>query len=653
MKTTISIMIASLFLQAGTMASTYAGTTTTTTTTTQTVLDEKSQAEQRADYIRKNYTKYEYRIPARDSKLLFTSIYVPNDASATKKYPILLVRTPYTVAPYGANQYKTRLGPTADYEKEGFIFAFQDVRGKNMSEGEFVNMRPQIDKKLSKTDIDESSDTWDSIDWMVKNLPGNNGKVGQWGISYPGFYTSAGAIDSHPALKASSPQAPIADWFIGDDMHRNGAFNVQLAFSFFSGFGKPRPVPTDVSDGKPFDWGTPDAYQFFLELGPLSNVNTKYFKGEIPFWNELAAHPNYDKFWQEKNLLPHLKNIKSAVMTVGGWYDTEDLYGPLQTYKAIEKNNPGINNTLVIGPWTHGGWQSSPGDKVGDAEFGFKTSHSYQPVEFAFFKHHLKGGEKPNLPEAWVFETGANRWRGFDTWPPANIKKQSLYFHANGKLSFEMPSSKAGSDAAGFDEYISDPAKPVPYTTEIINRWSNQYIAADQRYAASRPDVLTYQTDVLEQDVTLAGPLEASLFVSTTGSDADFVVKLIDVNPSKMNTAPGKVDRGAQQTLVRGEPFRARFREGFDKPKAFVPNQVTPVKFELNDILHTFKRGHRIMIQIHSTWFPFIDRNPQKFVDNIFNAKESDFIKATHRLYHSGDQKSAIKVQVLPALDAK
>jgi putative CocE/NonD family hydrolase len=658
MKTQISVIIASLFIQAGAMTSTHAGTSTLTST--QTVLDEKSQAqqaaEQRADYIRKNYTKYEYRIPARDGKLLFTSIYVPNDASAAKKYPILLVRTPYTVAPYGANKYKTRLGPTADYEKEGFIFAFQDVRGKNMSEGEFVNMRPQIEKKLNKNDIDESSDTWDSIDWMVKNLPNNNGKVGQWGISYPGFYTSAGAIDSHPALKASSPQAPIADWFRGDDMHRNGAFNVQLAFSFFSGFGIPRPLPTDVNDGKPFDWGTPDAYQFFLEMGPLSNANTKYLKGEIPFWNELIAHPNYDAYWQEKNLIPHLKNIKSAVMTVGGWYDTEDLYGPLQTYKAIEKNNPGISNTLVIGPWTHGGWQGSPGDKVGDAEFGFKTSYSYQPIEFAFFKHHLKGGDKPNLPEAWVFETGANRWRGFDTWPPANTKPQSLYFHANGKLSFEMPAKSATStsaEQAGFDEYISDPAKPVPYTTEIINRWSNQYIAADQRYAASRPDVLTYQTDVLENDVTFAGPLEASLFVSTTGSDADFVVKLIDVNPAKMTVAPGQVDRGAQQTLVRGEPFRARFREGFDKPKAFVPNQVTPVKFAINDVMHTFQRGHRIMVQIQSSWFPFIDRNPQNYVDNIFNAKESDFIKATHRLYHGGDQKSALKVQVLPALDAK
>lgn len=611
--------------------------------------DEKESAAVRAEYIRKNYTKFEYRIPARDGKLLFTSVYVPNDASATKRYPILFVRTPYTVAPYGAEKYKTRLGPSFDFEKEGFIFAFQDVRGKNMSEGEFVNMRPHIDKKINKNDIDESSDTYDSIDWMINHIAGNNGKVGQWGISYPGFYTSAGAIDSHPALKAISPQAPIADWFRGDDMHRNGAFNVQLAFSFFSGFGKPRPMPTDANDGPGFDWGTPDAYQFFLELGPLSNANTRHLKGEIPFWNELTQHPNYDAYWQAKNLLPHLKNIKAAVMTVGGWYDTEDLYGPLQTYKAIEKNNPGISNTLVIGPWVHGGWQSTTGEKVGDANFGFKTSQNYQAIEFAFFKHHLKGGDKPALSEAWVFETGANRWRNFDTWPPANTQSKSLYFHANGKLSFEMPTASA----AAYDEYVSDPAKPVPYTTEIINRWSNQYVAADQRFASRRPDVLTYQTEVLDRDVTLAGPLEANLIVSTSGTDADFVVKLIDVNPNKMEAAPGEPNRGAQQTLVRGEPFRARFRDSFEHPKAFVPDQPTKVKFSINDVMHTFQRGHRIMIQVQSSWFPFIDRNPQKYVDNIFEAKESDFIKANHRLYRAGSELSSIKVQVLPALDVK
>ena len=614
--------------------------------------DKKEQETQRANHIRKNYTKFEYRIPARDGTLLFTSVYMPNDASASKRYPILLVRTPYSVAPYGSDKYKRALGSNAEYEKEGYIFAFQDVRGTHMSAGEFVNMRPQLSNKESKAGkaaFDESTDTWDSIEWLTKNLPGNNGKVGQWGISYPGFYTSAGAIDSHPALKAVSPQAPIADWFRGDDMHRHGAFNLQLAFSFFSGFGKPRPLPTDVTKEEPFDYGTPDGYQFFLNLGALSNVNPNYFKDKIPYWNEIVAHPNYDAYWQSRNLLPHLKNIKAAVLTVGGWYDTEDLYGPLQTYAAIEKQNPGISNTLVIGPWTHGGWSRTDGDKVGDADFGYKTTQNYQPIELAFFKHHLKGSDKPNLPEAWMFETGANRWRNLDTWPPKEAKQQALYFHADGKLSF-TPSTQA-EDA--FDEYLSDPARPVPYTTEIMTRWSNQYVAADQRFASRRPDVLTYQTDVLERDVTLAGPLNASLFVSTTGTDADFVVKLIDVNPDKIETPAGEINRGGQQTLVRGEPFRARFRDGLSTPKAFTPNAPTKVQFAINDVFHTFQRGHRIMVQVQSSWFPFIDRNPQRFVPNIFEAKDSDFIKANHRLYHSSSKASALMVNVLPALDEK
>lgn len=601
-------------------------------------------AKQRADYIREHYSKFEYRIPMRDGKALFTSVYVPNDASAKKTYPLLLVRTPYSVAPYGADNYKAALGPTAEYEKEGFIFVFQDVRGAHMSEGEFVNMRPHLDVKKTAADIDESSDTYDSIDWLIKHLPHNNGKVGQWGISYPGFYTSAGAIDSHPALKAVSPQAPIADWFRGDDMHRNGAFNLQMAFGFFHSFGQPRPQPTDKRGWKEFNYGTPDGYQFFLELGSIANANDKYFKNGIPFWNEIVAHPDYDAFWQSRNLLPHLKNIKAAVLTVGGWYDTEDLYGPLQTYQAIEKQNPGIQNTLVIGPWTHGGWTRTDGDKVGDANFGYKTVRSYQPVEFAFFKHHLKGGEKPTLAEAWMFETGANRWRGFDAWPPKESKSQSLYFHANGKLSFTAPAA----NESGFDEYVSDPAKPVPYTTEILNGWSKQYVAADQRFASRRPDVLTWQTEVLEKDVTLAGPLNADLFVSVTGTDADFVVKLIDVSPA--DARDGQINRGNQQTLVRGEPFRARFRDGFATPKAMTPNEVTRVAFNINDVFHTFQRGHRIMVQVQSSWFPFIDRNPQTFVPNIYAAKDSDFIKATHRVYHSSNQASALKVKVLPAL---
>ena len=612
--------------------------------------DAKKELEnQRAEYIRKSYAKYEYRIPARDGTLLFTSVYIPNDASATKPYPILLVRTPYSVAPYGTANYKRVLGPTQEYEKEGYIFAFQDVRGTHMSGGEFVNMRPHLSNKTKASDFDESSDTYDSIEWLTKHLPNNNGKVGQWGISYPGFYTSAGAIDSHPALKAVSPQAPIADWFRGDDMHRNGAFNLQLGFGFFSSFGKPRPQPIDITKDIPFDYGTPDAYQFFLDLGALSNANTKFFKDSIPYWNEIAQHPNYDAYWQSRNILPHLKNIKAAVMTVGGWYDTEDLYGPLQTYRAIEKQNPGISNSIVVGPWTHGGWIRTDGEKVGDANFGYKTSQTYQPIEFAFFKSYLKGGDKAKLPEAWMFETGANRWRGFDAWPPKETQEKNLYFNANSVLSFEPPKQTE----IAFDEYLSDPAKPVPYTTEIATRWSNQYVAADQRFASQRPDVLTYQTEILEKDLTFAGPLSANLFVSTTGSDADFIVKLIDVNPANIETPAGELNRGGQQTLVRGEPFRARFRDGFETPKAFIPNEPTKVQFSINDVFHTFQRGHRVMVQIQSSWFPFIDRNPQSFVRNIFEAKDSDFIKANHRLYRHSVRASSITVRVLPALDEK
>lgn len=602
----------------------------------------------RAEYIRTHYTKYEYRIPMRDGVRLFTSVYVPNDAGPRKRYPILLERTPYSVAPYGVDRYRKQLGGAA-FEKDGFIFVYQDVRGRNMSEGEFVNMRPHLPKKRGPKDIDESTDTYDTIAWLLKNVPGNNGRVGQRGISYPGFYTSAGAIDSHPALKAVSPQAPIADWF-WDDMHRHGAFNLSLAFNFFSGFGKPRPAPTANEEWPRFDHGTPDGYQFFLELGPLSNVESRYFKGDIAFWKDLAAHPNYDAFWQERNILPHLKNIKAAVLVVGGWYDAEDLYGPLRTYQAIERQNPGISNSLVMGPWPHGGWWREDGASLGDAEFGFKTSESYQALELAFFKHHLKDGEKPSIPEALVFETGANRWRSFDAWPPPSVRETRLYFHPKGMLSTKAPTNTAEA----FDEYVSDPDKPVPYTQESNPGWPKRYMAEDQRFAARRPDVLVYQTEPLEKDLTLAGPLEAELWVSTTGTDADWVVKLIDVNPGKLpgwSASDGKPNRGHQQTLVRGEPFRGRFRDSYSEPKPFKPGEVTKVRFVINDVFHTFKRGHRVMIQVQSSWFPLIDRNPQTFVPNIFEAKEEDFVRAFHRVYRSAKHPSSIKVGVLPAVD--
>ena len=605
----------------------------------------------RAEAIRAGYTKYEYRIPMRDGVRLFTAVYVPNDASAAKPYPMLMVRTPYSVAPYGIDRYKAGLGPTEAYEKEGFIFVFQDVRGAHMSEGEFVDMRPHNPAKRG-ADFDESSDTHDSIDWLLEHVDHHNGKVGQWGVSYPGFYASMAAIDSHPALKAVSPQAPIADWWRGDDMHRHGALNLQMTFAFFSGFGKPRPQPTDDEEWERFDFGTPDAYQYFLDLGPLSNVPGR-FEQPIAFWNDVIAHPDYDEFWKARNILPHLKNVSAATLVVGGWYDTEDLHGPLQTYAAIERNNPKAGNTLVMGPWPHGGWVRGKGDRLGDAQFGFATVESYQPLELAFFKQHLKGGDASTLPEALVFETGANRWRRFDSWPPVSARARKLYFQEQGRLAW----TPAAQD--GFDEYPSDPARPVPYTQEISQRWGKNYMAEDQRFAARRPDVLVYQTEPLEDDLTLAGPLKADLWFSTSASDADIVVKLIDVAPGEpkgwgeTDHESGRKNRGGQQTLVRGEPFRGRYRESYEQPLAFVPDQPARVAFPINDVFHTFKRGHRLMIQVQSSWFPFIDRNPQTFVPSIYAAKPEDFVRATHRLHRGAGQASSLEVRVLPAADAR
>lgn len=603
----------------------------------------------RTHFIRSHYTKHEYRIPMRDGVRLFTSVYMPIDARPSRKYPFLIMRTPYSVSPYGVDRYKRTLAYEA-FEREGFIFVFQDVRGRYASEGEFVNMRPHRAEKGPK-DIDESTDTYDSIEWLTKNVPEGNGKAGLRGVSYPGFYASAGAIDSHPALAATSPQAPIGDWFIGDDFHRNGAFNLQMAFGFFAGFDEPRPKPIFKEDWKEFEYGTPDAYEFFLAMGPLPEAETRHFKGDRPFWRDLLAHPNYDDYWKARNIIPHLKNVKAATLVVGGWFDTEDLYGPLRTYASIEKQNPGAKNTLVMGPWQHGGW-GGVGDKLGDAEFGFPTAQGFQELELAFFKHHLKGGPDPELPEAYVFETGANRYRRFDAWPPPNVKQAKLFLRGKGGLTFEPPGDGEGES----DEFLSDPAKPVPYTQDNYTWWANEYMTEDQRFAARRPDVLVYEGAPLERDMTLAGPLEVELWVSTTGTDADWVVKIIDELPGetpgpKKDAESGKRDRGGQQLLIRGEPFRGRFREGFEAPKAFTPGEPAKVKFTLNDVFHTWKRGHRIVIHVQSTWFPFIDRNPQSFVPNIFEAKPTDYIKATHRVHRSKDMPSSVSVMLLPAAD--
>jgi putative CocE/NonD family hydrolase len=590
-----------------------------------------------ARYIREKFTKLERLIPMRDGKKLFTSIYVPKDR--TQKYPILLNRTPYSVAPYGEDKYKTSLGPSALFIREGYIFVYQDVRGRWMSEGDFVDVRPYIPNKKGQ-EFDETSDTYDTIDWLIRNLDGNNGKVGVYGISYPGFYSTVSIPDSHPALKAVSPQAPVTDWYIGDDIFHNGAFFLGM-FTFFSSFGQPRPEPTTQAP-KRIDFGSQDAYNFYLQAGTLEALNEKYFKGQIVAWNEFTQHDSYDEFWQSRTYLPHLTNVKPAVMTVGGWFDAEDLYGPLKTYAAIRDKNPGADNRLVMGPWPHGGWARSSGESLGHVHFGENTSEYYRKnIELPFFNYYLKDATgRLDIPEVTVYETGSNRWRSYDAWPPDNVEDATLYLAPEGRLSFTSSTELNGS----FDEYVSDPQKPVPYTSETRFSTVREYMIEDQRFAASRPDVLVYQTPALEEDVTFSGPVVPQLYITTTGTDADFVVKLIDVYPDTLSNrpdTPSHIRLGGFQQLVRGDVIRAKFRNSLSRPEPIVPGEVTEVKFELQDVAHTFKRGHRIMIQVQSSWFPLVDRNPNRFLD-IFHAKASDYRKATIRVYTGGKQQSQI-----------
>jgi len=604
-------------------------------------------AAQGIDYIKANYTKYEYRVAMRDGKRLFTSVYMPKDAS--KKYPILLNRTPYSVSPYGADQYKADLGPSPLFAKDGYIVVYQDVRGKNMSEGDFINMTPHKAKKAGSTDFDESTDTYDTIEWLIKNLEGNNGRIATWGISYPGFYVAAGMIDAHPALKLASPQAPITDWFTGDDFHHNGALFLPHAFNFLYSFGQPRPEPA-LPNRTPFDHKTPDGYKFFLDLGPLYNADERYMKNKVQFWTDMMKHPNYDEFWQSRNLRPHLKNIQPEIMTIGGFFDAENLYGALQVFKNVEQQGFAKNNRIVMGPWFHGGWARDLGAALGDISFNAKTSEWYREnVEFPYFKHILKDGPDPKLPKALMFESGSNVWRRYDAWPPKESQAKTLYFHSNGKLSFTAQSETGQA----FDEFVSDPAKPVPYIPQLSTRMTREYMVMDQRHASTRPDVLTYVTDELDADLVLAGPVTPSVFLSTTGTDADLVVKLIDVFPNDFpdpSPNPNAVSMGGYQMMVRGDVFRARFRESYSSPKPFLPGKAEKIEWKLPDINHNFRKGHRIMIQIQSTWFPLVDRNPQKFVPNINDAREGDFQKANHRLWRAKELPSVVNITVLPGL---
>lgn len=586
-------------------------------------------------------TKREVMIPMRDGVRLFTSIYTPKDTS--QDYPILLLRTPYNSEPAGEKSYSNRLGNLTHLINAGYTIVYQDVRGRYMSEGKFMDVRPYNPDKKNDQDIDENSDTWDTIDWLVKNVPHNNGRVGVFGISYPGFYSTMSLPEAHPALKAVSPQAPVTNWFIGDDWHHNGAFFLLDAFSFYSTVGAPRPEPTR-NNPPSFDWPMRDNYEFFLELGPIKNVREKYFGDRIQFWPELMSHPNYDAFWKARDPRPYLTDIQPAVMIVGGWFDAEDLYGPLRTYEAIEEQSPTTENIIIMGPWYHGQWASGRADNLGNVHWGTNTSTYFKDVELRFFNYYLKDQGELDLAEATMYDTGTTEWREFDTWPPENTVVRELYFQPNEGLSFSAPEV-----TDSFDEYVADPMKPVPYTEDVHLRRTREYMDDDQRFAARRPDVMVYETEALTEDITLTGPIVADLFVSTTGTDADYVVKLIDVFPHTLDNYPTndkQVPMPGYQMLVRGEVLRGRFRNSFEIPEPFVPGEVTSVRFEIPDVAHTFKKGHRIMVQVQNSWFPLVDRNPQKFV-NIYECDESDFQKATHRIYHDIRRPSHLKVTVL------
>jgi putative CocE/NonD family hydrolase len=642
------------------------------------------QTDTRAEQIRARYTKYEYLVPMRDGVRLFTSIYVPKDD--TKTYPFLLTRTPYSVAPYGADAYRAVLGPSASFEDEGFIFVFQDARGRYMSEGEFKQVRPHVPDKRGPKDVDESSDTYDTIAWLLTHVPHNNGRAGMIGISQPGFHVAASLIDAHPALKAASPQAPTADYYLGDDVYHNGAFMLAANFGFYASFRPRGPQPAPPAPGVPFDFGTPDGYEFFLGMGPLATANQRLMEGKAGYWQEIVDHPNYDDFWKIRSLWKHAtKRITPAVLNVGGWFDAEDPMGPLHMYRAIEQDSK-ADNRLVMGPWSHGGWSRGPGDRLGNVAFGFKTGEFFrEKIQLPWFLHYLKDAPLPDFPEAYVFLTGMNEFRKQAVWPPAQTTAVTLYLGAKGTLGTAAPAAgtgaasasanggakdgaKGGGSGAGvYDEYVSDPNRPVPFVGYVVRGMTSDYMTEDQRFASYRPDVLLYTSEPLQEDLIIAGPIDVKIHVSTSGTDSDFVVKLVDVypgdypQPAAASGGPGAgagaqgggaaplpvnyVRMGGYQQLVRGEPFRAKFRQGFEQPVAMMPNKPETLSFALPDVYHAFRRGHRVMIQVQSSWFPLVDRNPQTFVD-IPKATPDLFQKATQRVYRDAARPSAITLHV-------
>jgi putative CocE/NonD family hydrolase len=591
-------------------------------------------------WLEANYSKAEHMVPMRDGVRLYTLVYSPRHAA--EPAPIMLYRTPYSIGPYEADAYRNPLGPSAEFDRAGYVFVFQDVRGKFKSEGEFEVIRPLAVEAGEPGGVDESTDNYDTIEWLLSNVDGHNGKVGQWGISYSGWQTVMGMVDAHPALAASSPQASPADMFIGDDWHHNGAFRIMYAFSWLAGNARRRDEPTTQRTAR-FDYGTPSGYDFFLEAGAAANIDELYFHGEVPAWKDFMEHPSYDEYWRRQNALLHLDGIEHAILNVAGWFDTEDFYGPMSIYRTVELENPGTENTLVAGPWLHGGWRGMLGDHLGCVDFDSETSAYFQTeVQLPFFEHHLRGVADWAPPEAIVFETGTNEWQQYDTWPPQGIEQAALYLGEDGGLSFEPPAAGDGADW-----YLSDPDKPVPFSAEHRTTLGHLWKVEDQRFASTRPDVLVYESEPLEEDLTIAGPILADVYVSTTGTDSDWIVKLIDVFP---DDAPASsfcdVPMGGFQMHLAGEIMRGRFRESFREPRAMVPGEVTPIHIDLRDRFHTFRAGHRIMVQIQSSWFPAYDRNPQQFVDT-YSAEPDDYVAATQTVYRSPRYPSRVTLPVL------
>ncbi len=623
-------------------------------------------AAQNADsiWMVNNYTKKEVSIPMRDGKKLFTAVYIPKDTTA--QHPLLMKRTPYSCAPYGENNFDASLWSSylLAYCKEHYIMVMQDVRGRWMSEDEFVNVRPFNPNKKGK-ETDEASDTYDAIDWLVKNIPHNNGKVGVHGISYPGFFSTMAAASNHPALKAVSPQAPVTNWFIGDDFHHNGAFLQMDAFAFYSAlgfaFGQPHAFPTGTA-ARSIGFPVHDNYDFFLQQGSLRNL-TKLLGDSVAFWKDLMNHPNYDDWWKARDARNATKNLKPAMLWVGGLFDAEDCWGAWNSYKAAEANNPGkAFNKIVEGPWSHDQWAHHNGNNLGNLQFGANTSEYFQQrFEVPFFDYFLLGkGNTDSIAEANIFVTGANQWRTFTQWPPTGTTNKTLYFGANEQLSYHKDAAPGSTTGEGsgmrFSEYTSDPAKPVPYEGDVQFNRSRTYMNADQRFAERRPDVLTFKTDTLTEAITVTGSVVADLLTSISTTDADFVVKIIDVFPEyegyndvdiyAENDPVNPYPMGGYEMLVRGEIFRGRYRNSYEHPAPFTPGKVEEVKFSLPDIAHTFKKGHRIMIQVQSSWFPLADRNPQQFVD-IYHCDEKDFIKSDIKIWHDGVHASGITLPVL------